>query len=71
MPRLPPRGDSPVTERVLPDPDRDEEWYRPKAPETDADGHTDQPIVRMAPGTFAVDPEPSGPRTSWTVRPDC
>ncbi|MEU4357956.1 hypothetical protein [Streptomyces virginiae] len=52
---------APITERSLPDPDRDDEWYRPKASATDVNGHTDEPIVRMAPGTFAVDPEPSGP----------
>ncbi|MFE1953383.1 hypothetical protein ACFW9D_23280 [Streptomyces sp. NPDC059524] len=50
-----------VTERPLPDPDRDEGWYRREASATDEHGHCDSPIVRMAPGTFAVDPEPSGP----------
>ncbi|MGW6704151.1 hypothetical protein ACWGDE_04565 [Streptomyces sp. NPDC054956] len=50
-----------VNELPLPDPDGDEGWYRPEASPTDVDGHTDGPIVRMAPGTFAVDPEPSGP----------
>ncbi|MFG2234342.1 hypothetical protein ACGFNX_30860 [Streptomyces sp. NPDC048723] len=50
-----------VTERALPDPQTDDGWYRPEAGRTDANGHTDRPIVRMAPGTFAVDPDPSGP----------
>ncbi|MET9836969.1 hypothetical protein ABZZ01_04045 [Streptomyces virginiae] len=39
----------------------DDEWYRPRMSPTDVNGHTDGPIVRMAPGTFALDPEPSGP----------
>ncbi|MFB7154728.1 MULTISPECIES: hypothetical protein [Streptomyces] len=51
----------PVTERPLPDPDSDDGWYRPEAAATDVNGHTGEPIVRMAPGTFAVDPEPFGP----------
>ncbi|MEU9107549.1 hypothetical protein AB0D54_25040 [Streptomyces xanthophaeus] len=50
-----------VSERVLPDPDVDEGWYRPHAAPADVEGHTDGPIVRMAPGTFAVDAAPSGP----------
>ncbi|MFJ9339599.1 hypothetical protein ACIRP0_09930 [Streptomyces sp. NPDC101733] len=55
----------PVTERPLPDPDTDEGWHRPQAAPADAHGHTDAPIVRMPPGTFAVDPEPSGPPYVW------
>ncbi|MFF7299619.1 hypothetical protein [Streptomyces sp. NPDC008265] len=50
-----------VAERPLPDPGTDDGWFRPEVSPADADGHTDAPIVRMAPGTFAVDPEPSGP----------
>ncbi|MEV6956464.1 hypothetical protein [Streptomyces sp. NPDC051183] len=50
-----------VAERGLPDPDADAEWYRPVAGAADEKGHTDAPIVRMAPGAFAVDTEPSGP----------
>lgn len=50
-----------VTERSLPDPDVDEGWYRPEASPPDASGHSTEPIVRMPPGTFAVDPNPSGP----------
>lgn len=50
-----------VTERSLPDPDVDEGWYRPEASPLDASGHSTEPIVRMPPGTFAVDPIPSGP----------
>ncbi|MEU8461894.1 hypothetical protein [Streptomyces sp. NPDC029003] len=50
-----------VTERPLPHPDMDAEWHRPEAGPTDARGHTDSPIVRMAPGGFAVDPQPYGP----------
>lgn len=50
-----------LAERPLPDPDTDDGWYRPQAAPSDAKGHSDGPIVRMAPGAFAVDPEPSGP----------
>ncbi|WP_329121314.1 hypothetical protein [Streptomyces sp. NBC_01465] len=50
-----------VIERPLPAPDTDEGWYRSEASATDANGHSPEPIVRMAPGTFAVDPCPSGP----------
>ncbi|MGW6948735.1 hypothetical protein [Streptomyces xanthophaeus] len=52
---------SAVSERALPDPDVDEGWYRPHAAPADAEGHTDGPVVRMAPGTFAVDSAPAGP----------
>ena len=51
----------PLAERSLPDPNTDEGWYRPEASPADADGHTSDPIVRMGPGTFAIDPEPCGP----------
>ncbi|MEI5008943.1 hypothetical protein RB196_18065 [Streptomyces sp. PmtA] len=51
----------PVSEQSLPDPNVHEEWYRPEATSMDENGHISQPIVRMAPGTFAIDPEPSGP----------
>ncbi|MEW1930355.1 hypothetical protein [Streptomyces sp. NPDC088360] len=50
-----------VRERALPNPDVDAEWYRPEASAADAGGHVARPVVRMAPGTFAVDPDPSGP----------
>ncbi|MER7823545.1 hypothetical protein ABTX85_13380 [Streptomyces sp. NPDC096097] len=50
-----------VTERPLPDPNVDDEWYRPQQGPMDENGHTDEPIVRMAPGTFAIDPAPCGP----------
>ncbi|MEU8757669.1 hypothetical protein [Streptomyces sp. NPDC048659] len=50
-----------VVERVLPEADSDDGWHRPEAAPSGADGHTDAPVVRMPPGTFAVDPEPSGP----------
>ena len=50
-----------LIERPLPGPDGDEGWYRPEASPSDERGHSTEPIVRMPPGTFAVDPEPSGP----------
>ncbi|MFG3139296.1 hypothetical protein ACGFZA_24150 [Streptomyces sp. NPDC048211] len=50
-----------VAERPLPDPDVDAGWHRPQASTPDADGHCAAPVVRMPPGTFAVDPDPSGP----------
>ncbi|KOX34340.1 hypothetical protein ADL06_07780 [Streptomyces sp. NRRL F-6491] len=39
----------------------DEGWYRPEATDPDESGHCGDPIVRMPPGGFAVDPDPSGP----------
>ncbi|WP_372348281.1 hypothetical protein [Streptomyces sp. KL116D] len=50
-----------LLERPLPDDGVDEGWYRPEASPEDANGHCAEPIVRMPPGTFAVDPDPSGP----------
>lgn len=50
-----------VAERPLPAEDVDEGWYRPEASPPDAGGHSALPIVRMPPGTFAIDPDPSGP----------
>ncbi|MBO1337460.1 hypothetical protein [Streptomyces sp. VRA16 Mangrove soil] len=52
---------APVVERDLPDPDTDEGWYQPRASPVDSDGHCAEPVVRMAPGAFAIDPEPFGP----------
>lgn len=52
---------STVVERPLPHPDSDEGWHRPEASPPDAGGHSAAPLVRMPPGTFAVDPDPSGP----------
>ncbi|MFJ9848024.1 hypothetical protein [Streptomyces sp. NPDC101150] len=45
----------------MPDPNVDEEWFRAEASPADGNGHTSEPIVMMAPGAFAMDPEPSGP----------
>ncbi|MCM2412861.1 hypothetical protein [Streptomyces sp. RKAG290] len=50
-----------VTERPLPDPEGDAGWHRAEASPPDASGHSAEPVVRMPPGTFAVDPDPSGP----------
>ncbi|MER6442774.1 hypothetical protein ABT275_41695 [Streptomyces sp. NPDC001185] len=50
-----------VAEQPLPGLDTDEGWYRLEAAPPDTDGHTAEPIVRMPPGTFAIDPAPSGP----------
>jgi hypothetical protein len=50
-----------VAEQSLPDSDSNDGWYRPRASPPDESGHSSDPVVRMAPGTFAVDPDPSGP----------
>ncbi|GHG43186.1 hypothetical protein [Streptomyces hydrogenans] len=50
-----------IAERSLPTFDTDDGWHRPEASPSDANGHSTDPVVRMPPGTFAVDPDPSGP----------
>lgn len=50
-----------LTERPLPGFASADGWYRREASPMDGRGHTTEPMVRMPPGTFAVDPDPFGP----------